>query len=66
MQLLKKKDKVLAKFQNFVTLVENQSGKKVKCLRSNNGGEYVIKAFHEHFRESKGIKRELIAPYNPP
>ena len=62
---LKKKDKVLSKFQNFVTHVENQSGKKVKCLRLDNGGEYVSKAF-EHFCESKGIKRELIAPYSPP
>ena len=62
---LKKKDEVLSKFQNFVTHVENQSGKKVKCLRSNNGGEYVSKAF-EHFCESKGIKRELTTPYNLP
>ena len=48
-----------------MTRVENHYGKKVKCLRSNNGGEYVSKDF-EHFCESKGIKREFTAPYNPP
>ena len=42
---LRRKDDVLSVFQKFVTLVENQSGKKVKCLCSNNGGEYVSRAF---------------------
>ncbi len=36
-----------------------------KCLRSDDGGEYVSKAF-QAFCDSKGIKRELTAPYNPP
>ena len=51
-------------FKTFVTLVENQSGKKVKCLRTDNGGEYVSKAFKD-FCDLKGIKQELTAPYNP-
>ncbi|MCO5609321.1 hypothetical protein L7F22_063547 [Adiantum nelumboides] len=58
------KDEALNVFKTFVTHVENQSGKKLKCLRTDNGGEYVSKAF-ENFCESKGIKQELIAPYNP-
>ena len=41
------------------------SGKKVKHLRLDNGGEYVSKAFKE-FCEMKGIRREFTAPYNPP
>ena len=48
-----------------MTLVENQSGNKIKCLRSDNGGEYVNHTFH-FFCDSKGIKRELTTPYNPP
>ena len=44
--------------------MENQSGKKLKCLRTDNGGEYVSKPFAD-FCDSKGIKREFIAPYNP-
>ena len=43
---LKHKDEGLSVFKTFVTLVvENQSGKKLKCLRTDNGGEYVSKAF---------------------
>ena len=60
---LKRKEKVLTIFQSFVTLVETQSNKKVKCLRFDNGGEYVSKAFQE-FCDAKGIKREFVAPYN--
>ncbi|RDY11828.1 hypothetical protein CR513_03448, partial [Mucuna pruriens] len=37
---LKSKDQVLEKFKHFQALVERQLGKKVKCNRSNNGGEY--------------------------
>ena len=43
---LKHKDEVLSVF-NFVTLVENQSGKKLKCLRTDNGGEYDSQGFSE-------------------
>ncbi|RDX69418.1 hypothetical protein CR513_51470, partial [Mucuna pruriens] len=37
---LKKKDQVLEKLKQFQSLVERQSGKKVKCIRSDNYGEY--------------------------
>ena len=52
-------------FSNVLSHVETQIGKKVKCLRSDNGGEYVSKPFQD-FCNLKGIKRELTAPYNPP
>ena len=58
---LRRKDEVLSMFQKFVTLVENQPSKKAKCLRSDNGGEYVSKGFQE-FCDSKGIKREMNTP----
>ena len=51
------KDEVLSVFKRFVTLVETQTSKKVKCLRSDNGGEYVSKPFHD-FCDQKVIKRE--------
>ena len=62
---LKSKDEVLSIFKHFVTLVEIETGKKVKCLHSNNGREYVSKSFQD-FCDTKRIKRELIAPYTPP
>ena len=42
---LRRKDEVLSIFQHFVTLVETQIGKKVKCLCFDHGGEYVSKPF---------------------
>ena len=45
-------------------MVENQSEKKIKVLRSDNGGEYTSGGFVD-FCSEVGIKREFIAPYNP-
>ena len=50
-------------FKRFVTLVETD--KRVRCLHFDNGGEYVSKSFQD-FCDTKGIKRELTAPYTPP
>ena len=41
----KKSEGVLQRFQEFKALVENQTGRKVRVLRSNNGGEYTSKEF---------------------
>ena len=62
---LKHKDEVLSIFKHFVTLVETETSKKVKCQHLDNGGEYVSKSF-QYFCDIKGIKRELTAPYTPP
>ena len=40
------------------------TGKKIKVLRSVNGGEYTNKDFID-FCAKEGIKREWTAPYNP-
>ena len=37
-----KKDKTFSKFVEFKALVEKETNKKVKALRSDNGGEYVV------------------------
>jgi transposase InsO family protein len=44
--------------------VENQTGKKIRVLRSKNGGEYTSKEFMD-FCAGEGIRRELTVPYNP-
>ena len=38
--VVKTKDQDLEKFKEFHVLVERQSGKKLKCIRTDNGGEY--------------------------
>ena len=58
---IKESNEVLSKFKE---LVENQTSKKIKTLRSENGGEYTSKKF-KAFCTSVGIKREYIVPYNP-
>jgi transposase InsO family protein len=60
---LKTKDEVLNRFQELKALFENQTGKKIKVLRTDNGGEYTFKEF-EGFCKEVGIKRELTTPYN--
>ena len=61
---LKAKSEAFENFKKFKTLMENQSGKKVKALRTDRGGEFLSKEFIEYCEEA-GIKRELTAPYTP-
>ena len=38
--------------------------KRIKILRSDNGGEFTSNEINEYYKEV-GIKRELTIPYNP-
>jgi hypothetical protein len=38
---LKNKNLVFEKFKEFQAFAEKKCGRPIKCLRSNNGGEYV-------------------------
>jgi transposase InsO family protein len=42
---MKTKDEVLDKFKEYEAMVTNITGKKIKILRSDNGGEYTSKEF---------------------
>ncbi|SGZ15881.1 BQ5605_C029g10708 [Microbotryum silenes-dioicae] len=44
--------------------IENETGRRVKTLRSDNGGEYVSTAFNG-FCVARGIRRKLTIPYTP-
>ena len=61
MYLLKNKSDAFKSFHAFVT---TQKGTKLKCLRTNNGGEFTSTEF-KSFCDLHGIKRELTTPYNP-
>jgi transposase InsO family protein len=58
------KGQVFNWFQEFKALVENQTGRKIRVLRTDNGGGYTSKEFSD-FCAREGIRRELIVPYNP-
>ena len=45
-------------------LIENQTEKKIKILRTHNGTEYESNEFHDFCKEA-GIKRETTTPYTP-
>ncbi|GAU29060.1 hypothetical protein TSUD_278170 [Trifolium subterraneum] len=62
--LINKKSDVLSVFKKFKSVVERQSGHKLKVLRTDGGGEYVSHDFAE-LCESEGINHEVIPPYTP-
>ena len=61
---LKKKSKVFDKFKEFKALVENQTEKKIKVLKTNNGGEFCNKEFEELCKKC-GIARQKTTTYTP-
>ena len=63
MYLLKSKDEGIEKFDLYKNEVENQLNKKIKVLRSYQGGEYESQFFYVCAQH--GIIHETIAPYSP-
>ena len=41
------KDEVFSKFKEFKALIENHTEKKIKTIRSDNGGEFTSNEFKE-------------------
>ncbi|KAH7460370.1 Retrovirus-related Pol polyprotein from transposon TNT 1-94 [Phytophthora ramorum] len=62
--LLRNKSEVAAKFAEFVAFAETQTGKRVKTLRSDNGGEYTSGAMAK-FCADHGIVQKFTPPYTP-
>ncbi|RDX93292.1 hypothetical protein CR513_24461, partial [Mucuna pruriens] len=60
---LKSNDQVLENFKHFQALVERQPGKKVKCIRSDNGDEYC--GPFDVYCKQKGIRHEKTHPKTP-
>ena len=52
---------MFATFQKWKFLVENETGKRLRYLRSNNGGECCGKDFDSYY-SYHGIHREKIVP----
>lgn len=62
--LLKQKSEVFDKFKNWKVLIENQTGKKIKTLRTDNGLEFCNKQL-DNLCVTWGIKRHKTVPYTP-
>ena len=48
---MQKKEQTFSKFCEFKALVEKDSGKQVKALERDNGGEYILNEFKEFCRK---------------
>ena len=62
--MLNKKYEVFSKFKIFKAMVENQIGKRIKCLLTDNGGEFFSLEF-DNFCADHGIRRIKTVPYTP-
>ncbi len=58
----KKKSEIPHIFCDWLSYVENQNGRKLKTLRTDNGSEYSLL---DELCAEKGIKRETTIPYTP-
>lgn len=58
------KSQALEEFAKFKAAVENQTSRKIKTLRTDNGTEYCGAEF-EKFLEKNGIKHEKTQTYTP-
>ena len=61
---IQNKSDVFDTFKKWKALVEIETGKKLKCLRSDNGGEYCSIDFDRYCSEH-GIHREKTVPRTP-
>ena len=53
---LRENSEALEKFKWYLSRVEKEIGKRLKCLRSDRGGEFISHEFN-NFCIEKGIKR---------
>jgi transposase InsO family protein len=61
---MKHKSEYFEKFQEFHNEVQNQLGKTIKALRSDQGGEYLSQDFVDHLK-NYGIFSQRTPPGTP-
>ena len=62
--VLKRKDQVFERFLEWKALVEKSTGRKLKALHTDNGGEYTSAELEAYLRK-EGVRHELTAPKTP-
>ena len=61
---IRKKSDVFEYFKEFKTMVEKQTGKCIKILRSDQGGEYTSGAF-DNYCKNNGVIQQFTVPSTP-
>ena len=64
MCLLNKKYEAFSHFKRFKEQIKNESDMKIKCLRSENQGEFTSNEFNDYCHEH-GIRRQFSATRTP-
>ena len=59
--LMRRKSETFEKFKEFRVEVENQLGKRIKAIRSDRGGEYLLEDF-KYYLTQNGIVSQLTTP----
>ena len=62
--LLRQKSEVFERFREYQAKVERETGKRIKHLRSDGGGEYTGHGFRNYLAEN-GIIHRMTPPYTP-
>jgi len=62
--LLKHKSDTLDAFKHFKARAEKQTGRKIKCLRDDKGGEFIGHAWDDLFA-AEGIRHERTVRATP-
>ena len=65
--ILKRKDEVLHKFLKWKAVEEKSTGRRLKILRTDNGGEYTSAEFESYlsYLKTEGVLRQLTIPKTP-
>ena len=61
---MRRKSEAFEKFKEFRAKVENQLGKRLKAIRSNRSGKYLLGDFKDYLTQNK-IVSQLTAPGTP-
>lgn len=59
---LRQKSDAFERFIEFKAMVENQTGKRIKIIRSDKGTEYIPEKFNKYLAK-EGIQHQLTCPY---
>lgn len=62
---LKEKYDAFQLFQWYLAKVEKETGKNLKFMRSDRGGEFISNDFNMFYND-RGIKRQMFTPRTPP
>ena len=55
---------MLSKFMEYVSRVKNETGLRVRAIRTDSGGEYTSQSFNKVCAD-KGIVHQFTNPYTP-